>query len=180
MPSSGAWWTAGPRALLSQGDIFADIPIVFAPRPIQYVRPQTFARVGKGWIASDKPFKDSAGRTVLFAAGYVSLAIAISHDCEFDDQQGSKSILCARVELIAAAPAEHQLIIERQQNLPRMFLPHVPTVGDCYLNLRSVATIDRQVIAGATRIASMTDEARELLQARLVKFFLRREIPNSK
>jgi len=152
--------------------------MVIAPRPIQYVKPQTFPRSVKGWIVSDKPFNDSAGRTVLFAAGYVSLAIAISHDCEFDDQQGSKSILCARVEPIASAPPEHQPIIERQQNLPRMFLPHIPSVGDCYVNLRTVATIDRQVIAGATRLASMTDGARALLQARLVKFFLRREFPD--
>lgn len=177
MSSSGAWWTVEPRSELSQGDIFTDIPIVFAPRPIQYVKPQTFPKSVKGWIVSDKPFNDSAGRTVLFAVGYVSLAIAISHDCEFDDQQGTKSILCARVEPIASAPPEHQPLIEQQQNVPRMFLPQIPSVGNCYVNLRAVATIDRKVIAEATRLASMTDEARALLQARLVMFFLRR-VPN--
>ena len=180
MSQSPAWWTAELRGELSQGDVFEDIPIVLAPRPIQYVRPQTFSKGVKGWVSSSSPFKDPSGRTVLFAAGHVSLAMAISHDCEFDDQQGSKSILCARIELLSSAPPEHQPIIARQQNLPRMYLPQLPGIGDCYANLRSVATIDRQVIQNAKRIACMTSEAREFLQARLVTFFLRREFPQQK
>jgi len=175
--SSPSWWAVQPREELCQGDIFANIPIVLAPKPIQYVRPQTFSKGVKGWVLSTSPFKDSGGRTLLFAAGYVSLAMAVSHDCEFDDQQGTKSILCARVELLSSVPPEHQAIIVRQQNIPRIFLPQLPTIGDCYANLRSVATIDRQVIKDAKRIASMTSEARALFQARLVKFFLRRELP---
>lgn len=167
------------RTELSQGDVFEAIPIVLAPTPVQFVRPQTFKGSVKGWILSSSPFKDSGGRTVLFAAGFISLAIAISHDCEFEDQQGSKNILCARVELLSTAPPEHQPIIARQQNIPRLYLPALPGVGDCYANLRSVATVDRQALQNAKRVASMSSEARDFLQARLVQFFLRREFPGS-
>ena len=176
MPSS-EWWTASVRAELSQGDILDAIPIVLAPMPIRYVKPQTFPKGIKGWVESTVPFKDSGGRTVLFSAGFISQAIVISHDCDLDDHGGSKTVLVARVELLESAPPEHRSTIAAQENLLRMFLPGIPGLGDCYANLRSVATIDRQVIRQAKRLASMTDDARAFLQTRLIKFLIRKIPP---
>ena len=177
---SAAWWTAKPREDLSQGDILEHIPIVLAPMPLQYVKPQQFKGGITGWVKSDVPFKDKGGRVTLFSAGFVSLAIIISHDCDLDDQGSSKSVLVARVELIDAAPPEHRPVIISQENLPRMFLPEVPAIGNCFANLRSIATVERAAVNGAKRIASMSDDARIQMQARLVAVFTRRCMPPPK
>lgn len=171
--TSAQWWQNTLRSDLSQGDLLEGIPFVLAPMPVRYMKKQTVKTYGDGWFASLEPFKDSGGRTVLLAAGAVTTGIVLSHDCESDKREFSKTLILARVEPITTAPPEHRQGIIDQQSTPRMFLPGVPGLGDCYANFRTVATVDREVIKGAKRIASMADEARTLLAARLVEFFVR-------
>lgn len=145
--------------------------------PVQYMKKQTVKHHGDGWFGSLSPQKDGGGRTVLLAAGAVTTGIVLSHDCESDKQEGSKTLILARVEPLTTAPPEHRQAIIDQQNIPRMFMPAVPGLGDSYANLRCVATVDREAVKAATRVASMSDTARALLEARIVKFFLRRVLP---
>lgn len=141
--------------------------------PVRYMRKQTVKTHGDGWFPSLVPFKDPGGRTVLLAAGAVTTGIVLSHDCESDKHEFSKTLVFARVESITTAPPEHRQVIMDQTSTPRMYLPGVPQLGDCYVNFRTVATVDREVVKGAPRIASMTDDARALLAARIVEFFVR-------
>jgi hypothetical protein len=175
--TAGSWWQEKLRDELSQGDLLEGIPFVLAPMPVRYVKKHTVKIYGDGWFESLTPFRDKGGRTVLVAAGAVTTGIVLSHDCESDKQEFSKTLVLARVESMTTAPPEHRQAIIDQLNIPRMFLPGVPGLGDCYVNFRSVGTVDREVIRATRRIASMRDEARKLLEARIVKFFVRRVLP---
>jgi hypothetical protein len=89
-----------------------------------------------------------------------------------------------RVQLAACADFEKLNTNERDSVTQHaswhyMILPDIPGLGTYYADLRNIFTVDRSLILDPMRIASMTPEFKELLQARIVGYFVRKQMPTS-
>ena len=171
------WWEGQVRPDLSQGDIVGPIPIVSVTYPPKYLQKNNFRGNISGLLESLEVKKEKDGRISVFSAGHLMWGIVLSHDCDVDKPKENKTVLVASIGRIEDVPQEHQETITSQSNIPRMFLPSVPSIGDCYAALRTTVYVPRDLVDSAPRIASMSDQARDFLQARIVAFFTRRKLP---
>ena len=101
--------------------------------------------------------------------------MVVSHDCEID--KSKDTILLAPVVPLSALDALQQARVQEMRVWSQAPLPHVPGLGDCMVDFRSIGAVPAEAVRLATRIASMTAEARRLLAARLIGFFTRLEPP---
>jgi hypothetical protein len=102
----------------------------------------------------------------------------LSHSCELDKPQNQRGQVAPVMPLEGLSP-EHQSEIVRGANYAHMYLPDVPTLGDCYVDLRVLSTVDTRSLRTRSKVASMTDEARLRLHVHVFAFFTRRQIPAS-
>lgn len=180
MPAS-SWWAPAVNAKgLSQGDLVADvlvgtpyIPTTFLGRDTRPMKGRTY------WPQSPKldPFRtDETG--LYIARGRVSLALVVSHSCELDDKPDVGRVLVALVAPLSQVsdPTAQATILE-QRHLALLPLPGVPKLGDHYADLRCIVYVNRKLVQDSQRICSMTDEGVLRLQAQLLAFFTRRDLP---
>lgn len=180
MTDTVSWWAPHLKSELSQGDVISPVLIGAAQLPIVYLNKGS---VQKGnvqtWIRS-ATFVPNLGDGLgnFLGKGRVNHALIVSHDCEIDKPRRGSRILIAPVSPLAnvADMMVRQAIVEQKRHAT-MPLPGLPTLGDCYADLRLLMWIDRKLIEDAgKKVASMTEEAVIRLQAQLIGFFTRKDI----
>lgn len=176
------WWADHVHEELSQGDIVAELPFVLSTSPPQYLRHANMKRGASGWAESDTPVKHRDQRVRFLGVGKVTAGLVLSHCCELDkSDRGKRRVLVAPIAPIETVtdPDLREAILA--QRLTASFgMPDVPTLGTCYSDLRSITTLQRDIVDSATRLASMVPAAERRLQAQLVAFLVRLDLPNEK
>ena len=165
------WWTPKLHPDLSQGDVISDSHLLVAMHPTEYVKRSGGKASGweksEAWVASN----DGLGHAV--ARGRITRAIVLTHSCELDKPAGRKRVLVAAVFDAASMTEAERAQVFGQKRFSRLPLPQVPGVGDCYVDLRLMMTIDRRSIEEKHRIAGMTDDGVQRLKLQLVGFLTR-------
>ena len=72
--------------------------------------------------------------------------------------------------------ASEKAVVMAQGKYAHMVLPDIPEIGTHYADFQVQVTIDRRVVDGRRRVASMSDGGAERLRAQLVAYFLRLEL----
>lgn len=173
------WWADRVHEKLSQGDVVVELPFFLSPSPAQYLRHTTMRGGASGWMESAKPVQDREGRVRFLGIGRIVAGLVLSHSCELDkEDRGKRRVLVAPIVPIetVAESAQRDAILAQQltASLP---LPDVPTLGTCYADLRSLTTLEREIVDSGKRVASMVPEAERRLQAQLVAFLVRLYLP---
>jgi hypothetical protein len=107
----------------------------------------------------------------------VAHGVVISHDCAIDKPARNSRILFAPVASLIAFDTATQESIRQQAHLAAMLLPDVPGIGDAYVDLKAITPIPLELVLQGTKVASMTDPARERLRQALVAFLVYRQMP---
>jgi hypothetical protein len=132
-----------------------------------------------GWMETSAPTKDRDGREHFLGVGRVVPALVLSHSCELDkEDRGKRRVTVAPIAPISSvSDSAVQEAILAQSITASMPLPEIPGLGTCYADLRSMTTLDRRIVDAGKRLASMTPEAERRLQAQLVAFLVRLDLP---
>jgi hypothetical protein len=176
---SASWWAPHLKSGLSQGDVVSPVLIGAAQLPIVYLNKGPVLKDNVQTWTRSTSFVSNPGDGLgnFLGKGRINHALIVSHDCEIDKARRVSRILVAPVSPLANVTDTmvRQAIIE-QRRFATMPLPNLPTLGDCYADLRLLMWIDRKLIEDAgKRVASMTDEAVIRLQAQLIGFFTRKD-----
>jgi hypothetical protein len=172
------WYETVLRDLLSQGDIFDSFPFSSPSLPLTHLSKGT----GKGGViwtpsAPKNPLPQGHVNHALFAYR-LAHAIVISHDCAIDKSSaGNARILFAPVAPLTVFDPATQEAIRRQAHLAAMLLPDVPGLGDSYIDLKAMTPFPLELVLQRTKVASLTDKARDRLQQALVAFLVYRQKP---
>lgn len=168
------WWLQNLATELSQGDVVRDLVVGLPVHVPVYLQKKTLKGNEIVW-APGSPQPDHNGVLRLLAEGRRCDVLVISHGCEIDKQDRKKRIL-----IVPIAPADRlsssREAVFAQRDYALFPLPEVPTLGDCYADLRLIHPVDRGVLREQDRAASMTDEALLRLQAQIVAFFTRKDL----
>lgn len=180
MTINSAWWTPELRPELSRGDILDRVYFSSLILPIEYLQ---FAQISGGkdaWTKSANPVVHKrSGKAHALSELHLFSAIVLSHDCEIDKPNKNSRVLLAPIASIDRLTESGRANVLQQKLHRKMPLPDVPALGTCFVEFRSVASFPTVDIKEMRRIASMTDSARERLEASIAVFFLRKEIlPN--
>lgn len=175
-PPKDAWVTEDLAAQLSQGDILNLLPFSTLIVPVIPLVPLTASKGRQGW--EQRSFEQQSGKEYQFISkGKYLPAIILSHDCELDKARGR--VLVAPIALLNTLSKEQHEKILLQEHFALMPVPDVPTLGICYVDLRSIASVDSKIVSGCARLASMTVQGKNRLQAQLVGFFTRLALPSA-
>ncbi len=170
------WWESEPRVEISQGDVFDDVLLGRPIAPSTFLFRRSVSGGGDAWFSGE--FKaDNDGIVCFLARGRITKVLVISHDCEIDKSAGRRKgvVLVAPVISAKRLTTEQRVPIFTQKRRSAMALPGLPNFGDHYLDLRQMTFVATDCIPMRHRVASMTDAARERLQAQLVAFLTRKD-----
>jgi hypothetical protein len=157
---------------LSQGDL-VDGLIFTNVHPVTAVE-RSSLKGASGWLNQPKLKTDGDGKCNVVCAARLGAGLILSHSCDIDKGQKKSRILAAPVLPITNLPDAEQASILSQRRIAHFPLAGTPR-GDLYADLRLATAFDPRVLDEKNRFASMTDEGREMLHARLVMLFTRRE-----
>jgi hypothetical protein len=168
------WLEPNLRSLLSQGDIFEGLPF---SKPLMPLTPLVQG-TGKGgkviWSAGNPPANQPNRALYEYRIGH---GMVVSHDCAIDKPNAGSRILFAPVASLLVHDVVTQDAVRRQAHLAAMLIPDVPGIGDAYADLRLITPFPYEFVAQITKIASLTDAARDRLQQALIAFFVYRQAP---
>ena len=172
------WFETELRTLLSQGDIYTDLPFGSPILPLTHLSKGTSKKNSAIWTPSvpNNPLPQYQTNHALFAYR-VAHGIVVSHDCAIDKPARTSRILFAPVVTLTVLDTAAQETIRQQAHLAAMLLPDVPSVGDAYVDLKAITPFPLELILERTKIASLTDPARDRLQQALVAFLVYRQKP---
>ena len=171
--SQSNWWATNIEVDISQGDIVSLFSFAVLNEPVKYLKKMNTLSNGlTGWTEQSNPAPDKKNAIHYLAKGKDLPGIIVSHSCDID--KNSKYILVAPIGHIDFLKPEVIRTIEDQSNIRLFGIPNNPNFGDGYADLRCITAIKSTVVKGLTRSASMTGQAQNLLQARLVEFFTRK------
>lgn len=163
-------WAPSPDPRLSQGDVRTMVPIAPVLHPLS-----TLGKKNAGlWEQLSDWSEDRDGMSHCLARGKRPSVIVVSHSCELDKPQRKSRVLVAPVNLATTLDAKQKEVIFAQKRISLMPLPDVPSLGDCYADLRSIMSVDRSFLDEAARVGVLSDDWVLRLQAQLVAFFSRK------
>ncbi len=172
------WWAEALHPDLSHGDVLAFVPVAVAREPLTILKPVTAKAGQSAWQKQEPPPVLPAKSPVLFiATGNAHMVMVVSNDCELDKQKSKRGVLIAPVRAVAELATSQQETIMAQRQKSAFPLYDVPGIGDCYADLRSLVTVDRALVDGAKRLATLSDAGRSLLRAYVIDFLFRIEEP---
>lgn len=173
-----AWWQGELRKELSQGDVVLGLPFTIVANPPLPLRKETGRKGVTQWLHANSSALPTAGasKADLISQGLAFPGVVVSHSCEIDKPQARYLHLAPVIPIMQVNP-EDRVTIEQGKNVSKMYLPASAQVDESYADLRLIVPLPIALIRSRDRVASMTDEATELLQARLVAFFTYRAIP---
>lgn len=166
------WWASTIPAKLQQGDILRDIPFVLPAVPLVHLAPKSIKGVKEGFEVVHKPAVDHNKRSAFKAVGAISNVMLLNYGCDYDKQFNSHYWIAKVHPVEALQPSQRDGVLE-QKNKHSIYLPDVPNLGDSFVDLRLVSTVDKTLIDEASVVASMTHRGRIGLQARLALFLFR-------
>ena len=172
------WLETNLRPLLSQGDIFDRLPFSIPVLPITHLSKGTGRKNSVIWTPTilGQPLPQNQPNHALFAYR-LAHGIVISHDCAIDKPSSNSRILFAPVAPLTIFDVATQETIRRQAHLAAMLIPDVPSIGDAYIDLKAITPFPLELVAQRTKVASMTDAARDRLQQALIAFLVYRQRP---
>ena len=173
----GGWWLESVRDLLSQGDVLESVTFSVGKFPLVTLQKRTLPGKATGW-AEDTWSPNAEGIGHSLAEGRRLPALVVSHDCEMDKPKRRVLVHVAPIVELRRLPTEEQEKVLSQQRpslLPLQGMP--PTNGEYFADLRAITPVDLRVVTASVRIASMTDDGRDRLQAQLISFWTYRKLP---
>lgn len=159
--------------LLEQGDVLESAPFSALPGPPVNLISTSLKGGVRGWAEHPTPKLDGNKSANFLAKGPFEFGMVLNHGCDID-KPTNKYVLIVPVRVLSGFPAEQQDVIRQQSSIPQMFLPDIPSVGDCVADLRLMTRVPTSVVTSCNRLASMSDQARERLGAQLLLFFTRK------
>jgi hypothetical protein len=172
------WLETNLRTLLSQGDIYAGIPFGLPVAPLTHLAKGNGKKNAVIWTPTPPGQPVPAAETDHALFKYrIGHGVVVSHDCAIDKPSRTSRILFAPVVPLTGLPQASQEVIRRQAHLANMLIPDVPALGDAYADLKLITPIPMDLIDAATKVASMTDPARDRLQQALIAFLVDRKRP---
>jgi len=172
------WWRPledEPR--LSQGDVLDSVDLALLVHPEAHLVRKDVPGQRGVWVPSEwKP--DGTGYCHSLAHGRKTPVVVLTDSCQLDKDTRTKRVIIAPVgfaERTYPDPAQRENMMAG--NRPALVpLPAVPGLGDCFADLRVMATVRREAVDRANKIATMTTYARKFLGERIAGFFLREQI----
>ena len=171
--SAKPWWVSSLPTKFDQGDIFIDVPFLLPTAPIKPLIGCSLKGGVAGWAEAKTPKFDGNKMAHYLACGPTRAAMIINHGCDID-KPTNRRLIAVPLALLDEIPKDQRDVVQSQGAIAQFYLPDVPGLGDCVADFRIMSSIPTEVIASAERQASMTTEARALLGARLLEFFLRK------
>jgi hypothetical protein len=174
------WWRSELEKDLSQGDVVLSLPFsTVAVPPLPLTKAGTAKGGGQQWAHAKSTVLPTSGqgyKAPLISEGLSMPGIVVSHSCDLD-KPDAKYVLVAPLVPMATIQSEHQGAVRTGSNVSKMFIPGCDELGEGCLDFRLILPLPLTFVRGSKRVASMSDEARELLWARLVAFFTYRNMP---
>jgi len=174
--NAGSWWrplAEEPR--LSQGDVLTGVHFAGLLHPLEPVVKNSVQGHGSTW----KPCAwtpDRQGYCHCVARGRVASALILTHSCTLDKPANRSRVVIAPLSVLVdhvTDPAIRDNIMAGG-NIAMVPLPAVPTLGDCYADLRLMTAVNRDVLDEKnSRIATMNDVGVNVLQEKIAGFFVR-------
>lgn len=130
--------------VVSQGDIFDDIPVAYLGQ--------------------------AGGKSDVYTLAV--RAILISHDCEYDKPTNA-FVLVAEVRSLSEVPEGSQGNVRGYRTRNTFYLQPVGHMSDSFADFRKINRIPKSILEERKkeRLASLTDEARAALQQQIAIFF---------
>ncbi len=167
-------------AQICQGDILERVPHLLLkdqPRPL---RRTTVAKnrivyeleeLAEGML----PTTPEEGSLVP-AHCQVTRAILLTHGCEIDKDKKHRTVALIR-PLPESMPAQDRATIQQNKRFPFFYLPAGgDQLPESYVDFRRLCTVLPQWTDSATRLASLTDTARQALLLQFFRFLARVEL----
>lgn len=164
------WWTPNIEPRLSQGDVLRLVPMAIVAFPALALEKQTISGGRTAWVP--KASLD-AGRITMLSEGQQLMVIVLSHSCELDKNHRKAHVIVAPMQLASTLTEDVRSVVFGRQRRAFLPLPSIPSIGDCYADLRSMQAIDRRHADHAEKVGSMTAEGLQALQDQVVEFFAR-------
>lgn len=173
------WWLEALPDELDQGNIFEGVTFAFQKAPPQPLISTSLKHGARGWAEASAPKFDGEHRAHFLHQGPLKHALLLNHGCDIDKPQ-SKRLIVVPVFPLMEAPADTRDAIQNQGIVANFFLPAVPGIGDAFADLRIMQSVPRANVETRPRLAAMTESARDFLGARLMAFFLRKDIADDR
>ncbi len=160
---------------LCQGDILERVPLLHLKDLPATISKATLSGKKQGFEQGpslpDAP-KPAAGSSQLVPAFCdYTRGILLTHDCQID-KPGTKHLAAALIRPLGPFPADQQEMIRGNQVHAYYNLPAGPAgIEEGYVDFRRITTLSVEIIAGATRLAGLTNTAWDGMMFQLTRFF---------
>jgi len=174
------FWAAAVSADLSPGDLLVGALVGASVFPTVPLKSKTYKAGETAWSAT--PWSSSGdGRGHFLANGRMTSVMVISHSCEIDKQDGTKSVLVAPAFPMTNLQSDHQAVVRNGERHAFLHIPEVTgQAPESYVDLRSIAYLPRPMINALKRVASATGVGQNRLEAQLIGFFTRIDLDKLK
>lgn len=169
-----------PETDQRQGDIYRDVLHVMLPEPgFKVLRPisakgtKDARAVHKHTDPEPSGGLDWAGRERVEAFGQLAFGIVLTHDCEIENDDNRHHRLIALMRPFDDSLSEESKeIIAAGRHFGRLYLPAWPAAGlpESYIDFRRITTVLNKALPVKQRVASLSDEGRDLLQRSFIAF----------
>jgi len=164
---------------LSQGDVIRDLPVWIASPPLVFLEKRILSGDRTVWLEPPESKPDDQGFSHLLIRARPFISIVLTHDCQLDKQKRRARVQLAATADIESLSAEERTKVMHQRTLSQLVLPDVPQLGTRYADMRIIFTVDKTLITGPMRVASMTDDAKDRLQNQIIAYFADRRRPDT-
>jgi hypothetical protein len=126
------------------------------------------------WVQVNALVVESDGRAAMLARGVEAPLVVLSQNCEMDKRGSKVPVLVAPVRPLTdlAKEQDRQTVRDGRRNA-FLYLPEVGGRPESFCDLRATTYLQRPVIEGLTRIASMDDAGLTTLARQLIIFLTR-------
>lgn len=173
--SAEEWWAPSLPEKFQQGDIFADIPFLLPPMEFKALAHANLKGNVTGFQPTVTARPDKNGRAQFVAEGPITQGMLLNHGCDIDKSTPKQKVMLALVEPIEKLPPEQREAVRAQRVVAQLYLPNVPSLGECFVDLRIITNVVLGHLKGKPRIASPSENAQIRIQAQLLTFFTRRK-----
>jgi hypothetical protein len=178
MDASSFYHPVDPQ--LCQGDILERVPHILLkeqPRPIQKATfPGNRSAYQLAELAEGALPQTPEEGVLVPATCHVTRAMVLTHDCEIDKDMRHRSVLLIR-PLPANLPESERTTIRENKKYSFFYLPAGDnTLPESYVDFRRICTVSPQWVDSATRLASLSPDARQAMLIQLFRFLARVEL----
>jgi len=174
---------------VQQGDIYADIPsVVVATRPLQVARnfvPKNGRVITSVHDEAHPPAdgfrwgEDQNGEEAFLVHAQVGLAMVLSNDCEIENDPNVRILAAVRSAAVLNSPWHEGLFSGQEDQIQYGIFPleaqaTEPTFERSFVDFRHITTVRAGFLDNSNRIASVSEELRELVAQAFQAYLFRR------